>query len=118
MHMGNITNLATTGNYATEANGLKVSFYFTINNETKELTVSGGRVTEKKSGEDEMGNTIVRDNTIATFHKNDHEPELRNGITMRLTTGRELELAEVIMNAVKALEQKINQGEAAEAVVA
>jgi hypothetical protein len=45
--MGNITNLATTGNYATEANGLNVSFYFNINNETKEFTVSNGKVTEK-----------------------------------------------------------------------
>lgn len=117
MHMGNITNLATTGNYATEANGLKVSFNFTINNETTELTVSNGRVTEQKSGEDEMGNAIVRDSLLATFNKNDYEPEVRNGITMRLTAGRELELAEVIVNAVKGLEQKIANAPSASAIV-
>lgn len=31
--MGNITNLATTGNYTTEADGLEVEFSFAIDNE-------------------------------------------------------------------------------------
>ena len=33
--MGNITNLATTGNYATEVGDIKVSFNFQIDNESK-----------------------------------------------------------------------------------
>lgn len=44
--MGTITNLATTGNYTYETDGLKVTFNFTINNETKAVQIRDGRINE------------------------------------------------------------------------
>ena len=45
--MGTITNLATTGNYTFETENLKVSFNFTVNNETKATIIRDGRVNEE-----------------------------------------------------------------------
>lgn len=104
--MGNITNLATTGNYATEANGLKVSFNFRIDNEKKQLKTFDGTVTEKKDTVNEMGETVNTDVRVATFHKNEY-PEVRDGINMILTKGREAELATAIAEAVASLEANI-----------
>ena len=112
MHMGNITNLATTGNYATEAEGLKVEFSFVIDNEKKMLKQFNGSVREVT----EEAEDVRPGNNLATFNKNDHH-EVRNGVTMTLTKGREVELATAIVNAVKALEAKIVQGEAVTAAV-
>lgn len=44
--MGTITNLATTGNYTFETDALKVTFNFTINNETKAVQIRDGRINE------------------------------------------------------------------------
>lgn len=44
--MGTITNLATTGNYTFEAEKLKVTFNFTIYNETKAVRIRDGRINE------------------------------------------------------------------------
>ena len=100
--MGNITNLATTGNYTTEANGLKVSFSFEIDNKTQKLKrVAGGNVTDA-------------DRSVASFSSENYAPiEFGERINMNLTKGREIELATVIANAINALEVKIAQGEAA-----
>lgn len=102
--MGNITNLATTGNYATEANGLKVSFNFVIDNETKELTISDGKVTEPTSDENE------RVTTLATFNKRDLGSEIKNSLSFRVAKGREVELVTIITDAISALETEIVAG--------
>ena len=111
--MGNITNLATTGNYKTEADGLKVEFYFLIDNEKMELKQFNGTVREVT----EEAEDARPDNNLATFNKNEHNHEVRNGVTMTLTRGREVELATAIVNAVAAFEAKIAKGEAVNAVV-
>ena len=99
--MGNISNLATTGNYTTEARGLKVSFNFEIDNKTQKLKkVTGGNVTEE-------------DRSVASFNSENYAPiEFGERISMYLTRGREVELATVIVDAITALEVKITQGEA------
>ena len=98
--MGNITNLATTGNYATETNGLKVSFSFEIDNKTQKLKrVANGNVTEN-------------DRSVASFNSEMYSPmEMGERVNMYLTKGREVELATVITDAITALEVKITQGE-------
>lgn len=107
--MGNITNLATTGNYATEANGIKVSFDFQIDNESKALKViSNGQVTEDGK-------------QIATFNMDDRTirpiPEGEKLANYSLPKGREVEVVTYITDAVKALEGKIKQGEEVAAAV-
>lgn len=110
--MGNITNLATTGNYTTEADGLKVEFSFAIDNENMVLKQFNGTVREViEEAEDARPG-----NNLATFNKNDNH-EVRNGVTMTLTRGREVELATAIVNAVAAFEAKIAQGETAQTVI-
>ena len=104
--MGNITNLATTGNYATEANGIKVSFDFQIENETKTIKViSNGQVTENGR-------------QIATFNMDDRTikpvPEGQKLANYNLPKGREVEVVTAIVNAVEALEYKIKSGKAFE----
>ena len=107
--MGNITNLATTGNYATKANGIKVSFDFKIENETKTIKViSNGHVTEDGR-------------QIATFNMDDRTirpvPEGEKLANYALLNGREVEVVTYITDAVKALEGKIKQGEEVAAAV-
>lgn len=102
--MGNITNLATTGNYATEANGIKVSFDFTIDNESKTLkTINAGQVTENGT-------------YLASFNMYDNGGpmmEQRNRqVNYNLPKGREVELLTAIVDAIAALEEKIKNGEA------
>lgn len=102
--MGNITNLATTGNYATEANGIKVSFDFQINNESKALRIiSNGQVSENGR-------------QIATFNMDDRTirpvPEDQKLANYSLPKGREIELLTAIVDAINALEEKIKNGEA------
>lgn len=102
--MGNITNLATTGNYATEANGIKVSFSFQIENETKIIKViSNGQVTENGR-------------QIATFNMDDRTirpvPEGEKLANYSLPKGREVELVTAIVDAINALESKVKNGEA------
>lgn len=46
--MGTISNLATTGNYAFEAEKLKVTFNFIVDNETKAVQVRDGRIVEEE----------------------------------------------------------------------
>lgn len=94
--MENISNLATTGNFATETNGLNVEFDFTIDNRTKALkTINGGRVRE--NGMD-----------IANFYMNDNAPKaLAESINCNLPKGREVEIASVISNAITTFEGKI-----------
>lgn len=100
--MGNITNLATTGNYATEVKDLKVSFSFEIDNKTQKLK----RVTS--------GNVTENDRSVASFYTETYAPmELGERINMNLTKGREAELATAIADAIASLEVKITQGEAA-----
>mgnify|MGYP003289376406 CR=1 FL=1 len=112
--MGNITNLATTGNYATEAEGLKVEFSFVIDNEKKMLKQFNGSVREVIENEDERP---IERMALATFSKNEGHVEVRDGISMTLTRGREVELATAIVNAVAAFEAKIVKGEAVNTVV-
>ena len=107
--MGNITNLATTGNYATEANGIKVSFDFTIDNESKTLkTINAGQVTENGT-------------YLASFNMYDNVGpmmEQRNRqVNYNLPKGRDVELVTAIVNAINALEAKIRNGEAVQAAV-
>ena len=107
--MGNITNLATTGNYATEANGIKVSFDFQIENETKTIKViSNGQVTENGR-------------QIATFNMDDRTirpvPEGQKLANYNLPKGREVELLTAIVDAINALESKVKNGEAVQTAV-
>ena len=44
--MGNISNLATIGNYKNEVNGLEVSFTFKVDNESKKLIEYNGYIRE------------------------------------------------------------------------
>lgn len=102
--MGNITNLATTGNYATEVGDIKVSFNFTIDNESKTLkTINAGQVTENGR-------------QIATFNMDDRTirpvPEDQKLANYNLPKGREVELVTAIVDAINALEEKIKNGEA------
>ena len=97
--MGNITNLATTGNYTTEVDG----------NEKMVLEQFNGTVRE-------VTEDVRPGNNLATFNKNNHH-EVRNGVTMTLTRGIEVELATAIVNAVAAFEAKIAQGETAQMVI-
>lgn len=102
--MGNITNLATTGNYATEVGDIKVSFDFQIENETKTIKViSNGQVTDDGK-------------QIATFSFNDRTirpvPEGQKLANYNLPKGREVELVTAIVDAINALEEKIKNGEA------
>ena len=104
MHMGNITNLATTGNYATEVGDIKVSFGFQIDNESKALKIiSNGQVTENGR-------------QIATFSFDDRTirpvPEGEKLANYSLPKGREVELVTAIVDAINALESKIKNGEA------
>ena len=107
--MGNITNLATTGNYATEANGIKVSFDFQIENETKTIKViSNGQVADDGR-------------QIATFNMDDRTirpvPEDQKLANYNLPKGREVELLTAIVDAINALEEKIKNGEAVQTAV-
>ena len=111
--MGNITNLATTGNYTTEADGLKVKFSFAIDNEKMMLKRFSGTV---RGVTEEVENDSL-DSNLATFNKHEGDPEVRDGVTMTLTRGREVELATAIVNAVAAFEAKIAQGETAQTVI-
>lgn len=112
--MGNITNLATTGNYTTEADGLKVEFSFVIDNEKKMLKQFNGSVREVIENEDERP---MERRALATFSKNEGYGEVKNGINMVLTRGREAELVALIVGAVSALEEKIKNGEAVQTAV-
>lgn len=98
--MGTVTNLATTGNYATETNGLKVSFNFEIDNKTSKLTkISNGSVGEGATA-------------LATFYTDKYGPaEAGERVQMSLQKGREVELATAIANAIADLESKIAKGE-------
>ena len=114
MHMGNITNLATTGNYETEAERLKVEFSFSIDNEKKILKQFNGSVREVIENEDERP---MERRALAIFSKNEGYVEVRDGINMVLTRGREAELVALITDAIAALEERIKKGEAVTAAV-
>lgn len=107
--MGNITNLATTGNYKNEVNGLKVEFFFVIDNEKNILKEFHGTVESVTEDIEERPNL-----SLATFNKNEYSHEVPNGVIMTLTKGREAELVTVIVDAVEALEYKIKSGKAFE----
>lgn len=106
--MGNITNLATTGKYTTEFDGIKVSCDFTVDNETKALkTIKSGLVTEDET-------------TVATFGMNDLSPIRRassGALNCTLSKGREVELISYISETIAGLEFKIAQGEAKAAAI-
>lgn len=111
--MGNITNLATIGNYATEAEGLKVEFSFVIDNEKKMLKQFNGSVREVENEDERPMERMA----LATFSKNEGYGEVKNGINMALTRGREAELVALITDAIAALEERIKNGEAVTAAV-
>ena len=97
--MGNISNLATTGSYAFEKDTLKVTFNFTVNNETRNIT-------HIESG-------IVREGELdlATFNNRIFAPSVETAkIAMTLTRGREVELATAIAEAIAQFEGKVKEG--------
>ena len=112
--MGNITNLATTGNYANEVNGLVVQYNFVIDNEEKKFTSLNGSV--KEITENESDGPIAR-TALATFYLNANHHEVKDGMNMILAKGREIELATIIVDAIEALEAKIRNGEAVQTAV-
>ena len=92
--MGNITNLATTGNYDFEQNGLKVNFSFTIDKENDNPT----RI--------ENGSVSDTDATIATFET----PRFFVGnqrLKISSDRGREMEATTVILAALAQFEQEV-----------
>ena len=107
--MGNISNLATIGNYKNEVNGLEVSFTFKVDNESKKLIEYNGYIREVTN---EPNDRPVEVKNLATVN-NSRREEMVNGMTMSLTRGREIELATIIVDAVTGLESRINAGEMA-----
>lgn len=107
--MGNISNLATTGNYKNEVNGLEVSFTFKVDNESKKLIEYSGYIREVTN---EPNDRPVEEKNLATFNKSMRH-DVVNGMTMSLTRGREIELATIIVDAVTGLESQIKAGEMA-----
>lgn len=107
--MGNISNLATIGNYKNEVNGLEVSFTFKVDNESKKLIEYNGYIREVTN---KPNDRPVEEENLATFN-NSMRHDVVNGMTMSLTRGRELELTTIIVDAVSGLEFRINAGEMA-----
>lgn len=98
--MGNITNLATTGNYTYDKDNLKVSFDFTIDKANNKLTrIESGMVNEN-------------DKQIANF-KTDYYMMAEEGRRMHInaTMGREVELTIAITEAIQSFENKVAYGE-------
>ena len=94
--MGNISNLATTGSYAFEKDNLKVTFNFTIDNETRNIT----RIDSGVVREDEK--------SLAEFYKNTYGPMSEGErIQMNVLKGREVELATAITEAIAQFEGKV-----------
>ena len=91
--MGTITNLATTGNYTFETENLKVSFNFTVNNETKAVRINDGRVNE--------GNEM-----LCTFSA---EPT-GNVNAWGIKKGRSVECAQAWESAIAQFESKLVEG--------
>lgn len=106
--MGNISNLATIGNYKNEVNGLEVSFTFKVDNESKKLIEYNGYIREVTN---EPNDRPEEEKNLAAFNKSMRH-DMVNGMTMSLTRGREIELATIIADAVTGLEAKIATGEA------
>ena len=104
--MGNISNLATTGNYTTEVNGIKVSFNFEVDNKTAKLRKFDG------------GSAIKDEMTIATFNKEMYGGvDSRNRINFGLERGYEIEAVTAVIEAISSLEAKITKGEEVSPVV-
>ena len=95
--MGNITNLATTGNYIHEAGSLKVVFNFAIDNETTRLKAING------------GSVIEDDKYVADFNMAEYLSE-NNRISYTITRGREAEVMDAITAAIASLEERIASG--------
>ena len=98
--MGNITNLATTGNYAFEQGNLKVAFDFLIDKADQKLTrINYGVVTEA-------------DKQIANFNT-DYGMMNEEGQRLHVNSaiGRMVELIMVINEAIASFEQKVAAGE-------
>lgn len=65
--MGNITNLATTGNYAAEKNGMAVSFEFSFDPKTGTLErITSGRC--EKNGELQCTFTMTANPDLTFWH--------------------------------------------------
>ena len=91
--MGTITNLATTGNYTFETENLKVSFNFTVNNETKATIIRDGRINE--------GNEM-----LCTF-----SAEATGNVTAwGIKKGRAVECAHAWESAIAQFETKLVEG--------
>ena len=98
--MGNITNLATTGNYTYDKDNLKVSFNFTIDKANNKLTrIETGMVNEN-------------DKQVANFNT-DYYMMAEEGLRMHINTtmGREVELTIAIGEAIQSFENKVAAGE-------
>lgn len=95
--MGNISNLATVGNYAFETGILKVTFTFTIDHASGTLRrISQGRVLEVAAGSQKE---------IATFGTQDFADTKR--LNSEIEVGREVEVMAAIIEARAQLESKI-----------
>ncbi|MBR2065422.1 MAG: hypothetical protein IJ971_12070 [Bacteroidales bacterium] len=102
--MGNISNLATVGNYAFETGSLKVTFTFSIDHVSRRLKrITQGRVLE---GMAEYGKEL------AAFGTENHSDGQR--LSSNIEFGREMEVMNAIMEARTSLEEKIAAGQVTE----
>ena len=91
--MGTITNLATTGIYTFETGSLKVTFNFTVNNETKVVRIADGRIYEEET-------------LLCTFNADGNGSINAWGIKR----GRAVECAHAWESAVAQFETKLAEG--------
>lgn len=95
--MGNISNLATVGNYTFETGSLKVTFTFTIDHATRKLQrISQGQVHE---------GTLENRRELATFNTENYADTQR--LTSNIEVGREVEVMTAIVEARAQLESNI-----------
>ena len=95
--MGNITNLATTGNYDFEHEGLKVNFSFTVEKvENAPLRIENGSVT--KEG-------VV----VATFETPRFFVD-KQRLKLSIDRGMEIEVTNAVVSAIASLSQKVTDG--------
>lgn len=100
--MGNVTNLATTGSYTSEKNGLVVTFNFAIDNSTKNIT------------KEDSGNVSEGKKSLATFYRQQNGGPIEEGdrFHMEIKRGYEVAVATAIVEAIDEFEAKVKSGAA------
>lgn len=99
--MGNVTNLATTGSYTSEKNGLVVTFNFAIDNSTSRIL------------REEAGNVSKEETSVASFYRQNNGPiDEGDRLHMNIKRGFEVAVATAIVEAIDEFEAKVKSGAA------